>query len=287
MSSHHQHIATRTRSAHARWVPAWGLAAALLTGACLQSTAHAQPTHRIYHDQMPPGDIGMWQVQSTPSLAGHFQPVEIRLPDQAAISIVVDNRFEENRSVVTRVGLLVGRVYRFKVTGIPLAEGMEVFPTIEVIDRLCPPPGQEWKFPVPVEITQEELRMALDGKYVTRVIYVEDPELAIPASYTGQEQPWFDVGEEGDALETADILGRPIAILRLGGRVPIDPTKLSPEFTFGSPPLVRVSSKRDASLEQYDKALKQALDPGTLRDTDLMSRLLRLRKRDEALRGTP
>jgi hypothetical protein len=127
--------------------------------------------------------------------------------------------------------------------------------------------------------------MALDGKFVTRVIYVEDPDLAIPASYASDEQPWFDVGHDGDVLQTADLLGRPIAILRMGGRVPTNPTKLSPEFTFGSPPLMRVSSEDDASLDEYDDALEQALKPDVLQQPGLMSWLSRGPQKEQALKG--
>ena len=42
-----------------------------------------------------------------------------------------------------RVGLLIGAVYRLRVTNIPRAEGMEVFPTIEVIDRTFAPVDQQ------------------------------------------------------------------------------------------------------------------------------------------------
>ena len=250
----------------------------------LATAAQAQPVHHIYHDSLPPGAIGAFQIQRGGARAGYFQPVEITLPQGASVSFVVDDRFERNRAVVNRVGMLVGPVYRLKVTDIPLAEGQEVFPTIEIIDRLCPPPGMQWKFPVPVEITQEELHMALEGKHVMRVIYVEDPQLAIPASYVGEEQPWFDVGDEGDAVQTADILGRPIAILRMGGRVPMNPTKLSRDFTFGSPPFVRVTAKDDAKVDEYESALKKALEPDA-HDAELMARLLRARERKQVLDG--
>ena len=47
-----------------------------------------------------------------------------------------------------RLGLLISPVYRFRVTNIPLHPGAEVFPTIEVVNRLYPPEGRAWEFPV-------------------------------------------------------------------------------------------------------------------------------------------
>ena len=62
------------------------------------------------------------------------------------------------------VGLTIGPVYRFRVTEIPGQPGLEIFPTVELIDRLYPPPGQALRFPVPIELTQDELLMAAEGR---------------------------------------------------------------------------------------------------------------------------
>ena len=74
----------------------------------------------------------------------------------------------------------IGPVYRLQVTDIPNNPGVEIFPTVEVIDRLYPPPGLALRFPIPIELTQDELEMAARGTFVTRVIYVEDPSIALP-----------------------------------------------------------------------------------------------------------
>ncbi|NIP85789.1 MAG: hypothetical protein GTO03_09605, partial [Planctomycetales bacterium] len=63
--------------------------------------------------------------------------------------MAVRGGFEPPRDAPRTVGLLIGQVYRFQVTGIPLQEGREVFPSLEVIDRLYPPPGREAEFPIP------------------------------------------------------------------------------------------------------------------------------------------
>jgi hypothetical protein len=125
---------------------------------------------------------------------------------------------------VALVGMLIGPVYRLQVTNIPNNPGLELFPTVEVIDRLYPPPGLALRFPIPVELTQDELEMAARGMFVTRVIYVEDPSLALPVRQTKNgEQPWMEARRGEDPLVVADSLGRPVAILRIGGRVPAAP----------------------------------------------------------------
>ena len=60
-------------------------------------------------------------------------------------------------------GMLIGQVYRLKVANLVGNEGQEIFPTIEVIDRLYPPPGQEARFPIPIELTAEELATVNGG----------------------------------------------------------------------------------------------------------------------------
>ncbi len=60
-------------------------------------------------------------------------------------------------------GMLIGSVYRLRVTGIPLHEGQELFPTIEVIDRTYTPIHYVWRFPIPIELTQQDLELRLDG----------------------------------------------------------------------------------------------------------------------------
>jgi hypothetical protein len=136
-------------------------------------------------------------------------------------------------------GMLIGAVYRLRVMRIPLHEGIEVFPTIEVIDRLYPPASQVWRFPIPIELTQQDLELAMVGKFVTRVIYLENPEIAVPVPQDPTEQHWFDIASGENPLEVADRFGRPVAILRIGGRLPIDPLQPDPAFLFNSPPALR------------------------------------------------
>jgi hypothetical protein len=202
--------------------------------------AAQSPVHYRYQGNEPPGAIGSWQLLRGGPLPGYFQPVEIKAPKGALISLAVDGSFGQPLKTPFRVGMLIAPVYRLRVTNIPLHEGEEVFPTIEVIDRLYPPPGQVTRFPIPIEIPQEDLELALAGNYVMRVVYLEDPAHVLPAGPPCSEQNWFDAGPGSNPVEIADRLGRPMAILRLGGRVP-DPdnrTGVDCQFLAGSPPLV-------------------------------------------------
>jgi len=206
-------------------------------------TAGQGEIHYLHQGVMPPGAIGSVQLQRGGPLRGYFQPVEIKAPAGAAISLAVGNQFDEPADAPLRVGLLVGQVYRIRVTRIPLAEGVEVFPTIEIIDRLYTPNGQERRFPIPVELTEEDLRLAASGKFVTRVIYLEDPLRAVPTAEHEGRQGWFDVGPGRDPLAAADEMGRPVAILRMGARLPGVGGAADENFFHGSPPVCRYPAR--------------------------------------------
>jgi len=214
------------------------LVAALVFNIGLASELLAQVpgVHYQHRADMPPGAIGNWQLKRGGPLPGYFQPVEIKAPSGAKISMASAGGFVPAEKAPLTVGLLIGGVYRLKVTHIPLAAGRELFPTIEVIDRLYPPPGLAQKFPIPVELTADELRLAAEGHFVTRVVYVEDPHDALPAAEDPDHQHWIDAGEGVDPLQMADLLGRPVAILRIGGRLPLEGQEGEREFLGRAPP---------------------------------------------------
>ncbi len=217
-----------------------GALAGLLVATGIALAQHP-PVHYYHQGVMPPGAIGRQQLTRGGPLPGHFQPVEIKAPLGAVIALAEGGQFGEPAAAPIRVGMLISPVYRMRLTGIPGHAGEEVFPTVEIIDRLYTPHGQEQRFAIPVEITQGDLELALAGKFVTRVIYVEDPEKALPVrtdAVTGQN--WFEAGPGRDPLAIADQLGRPVAILRMGGRIPMDPQMPDPQFLGGCPAHTRI-----------------------------------------------
>ena len=212
----------------------FGLVIALVNCLCCVSLSQAQQIHYRHRGDMPPGAIGQWQLQRGGPLPGYFQPTEIIVPSGSKVSLVSGFQFDQAEQNRRRAGLLIGQVYRLKVTHIPLYAGVEIFPTIELIDRIYPPPGRNLEFPIPIQITVDDLKEAVQGRMVTRVIYVEDPGHALPAMKEPGESIAFDVRQGQDPLKVADSLGRPIAILRLGARVP-GPRGPSSQFVYGSP----------------------------------------------------
>ncbi|MGQ9760569.1 MAG: hypothetical protein ACUVQG_07710 [Thermogutta sp.] len=214
----------------------------LICGACYGwnpvSLGQQVSPHMMLNARTPPGIAGATRLARGGPVEGYYQTVEIRGPHGVQISLVEGGAFGQPRNLPVIVGVLVGRVYRLKVMNLPGAEGAELFPTLEILDRLYPPPGQERYFPIIVELHPQDIMFALEGKFVTRVIYLEDPQRALPAVQAKQEQPWFEVRADQDPLIVADTLGRPMAILRMGGRLPLPEEDFDPRFLFGSPPLI-------------------------------------------------
>jgi hypothetical protein len=223
----------------------------------LGGVAFAQgPWHYLNKSDAPPGVIGQRQLERGGPLPGYFQPVEVTAPAGTLVSVVCNGAFTEARPSKLLAGMLIGQVYRLKVANIRNHEGEEVFPTIEVIDRLYPPPGQAARFPIPIELTDEELRFALDGRYVLRVIYLEDVQSAPPIRQEPGEQRVLEIPPGHDAMQAADKLGRPMAILRMGSRVPLADEdegrflyQQPPVMLFEPPPVIDRSQGLEPPLE--------------------------------------
>jgi hypothetical protein len=212
-----------------------------LTALLMVGSAAAQEgnTHYWHAGTMAPGAIGQLQLQRGGPLPGYYQPVEILTPPGVEVALANAGQFAATEAAPLKAGLLVGAIYRLRVANLPGRVGQEVYPTIEMINRLYPPAGQELRFAMPIELTQEDLELAVQGQFVTRVIYLEDPRNTTPSRSLPDSQNWFDIGPGRDALAVADALGRPMAILRMGGRVPDEQEMISSNFLSGSPPWLR------------------------------------------------
>jgi hypothetical protein len=226
-------------------------AIALLVAIALGGAAAGQepPVHSLYRGDLPPGAVGRAQLVRDASLRNYFQPVELHVPEGGSVSLAVDGRFTEAKPGPVMAGMLIGQVYRVKIAGIPRNEGLEVFPSVEVINRLCTPPGLERHFPIPVHFTLEELELALAGNYVTRVIYLEHPDDALPVQDVPGRQRYFEVRSDEDPLAVADRLGRPVAILRMGSRIP-QFDQVSQRFLFDCPPLTRLQRPQPPQVDR-------------------------------------
>lgn len=210
--------------------------------------------HRIHTADSLPGEVGGARLQRWGAVAGYYQPVVFRGPGSTAFSLGVDGVFQPPMPSRTplHAGLLVGGVYRFRITSIPGFEGEELFPTIEVIDRTYPPHHLAVRHPIPIQLDLDDLRDALSGRMVTRVIYLEDPTAAIPIETTPAAGITLDIPPYQDPLHVADTLGKPVAIIRIGSVTPPTHPSLMPQFFFGYPPWVRIDMTTDEAMFDHN-----------------------------------
>ena len=216
------------------------VASTTLAWICVSTTAQAQLTrdHKLLNSKMPPGIVSQQKLMGNARLVGHTQPVRIIAPDGSRVAIVADGATTEaNYSRVT-VGVKAGLLYRFRVDFVDGETPRTVYPSVEIVDRLYTPKGLENQFPVPVVINENDLAQASGGKMITKVVYLERGDSTVPRRPVETEQPWFDVTGAQDPLHVATNLGRPLAILRIGSRVPTAGELAGPSAFDSSRPVV-------------------------------------------------
>jgi hypothetical protein len=208
--------------------------------ASLPRTYPSGNTHRLFSGDDPPGVVGAARLQRWGSVAGHFQAVSFRGPGTSQFSLPIDGVFQPPSDKPVYAGLLIGAVYRFKITSIPGYEGEELYPTVEIIDRTYPPESMAARFPIPINLDLDDLEDAMLGRLVTRVVYLEDPSSAVPLAETPESSRALDIPGSQDPLAVADVLGKPVAIVRLGSVAPPTAEALMPQFFLGYPPWMSV-----------------------------------------------
>jgi uncharacterized repeat protein (TIGR01451 family) len=120
------------------------------------------------------------------------------------------------------VGLKVGVGYRLRISELPHRPAVELFPVIEVVGHLHRPNGLDLaKFPIRVVFTEDDFDDTVNrGRLATKVIYLEDPEQALPVTIPKGQIPIVTINPTEDPLRVGAALGRVVAIVRLGGRKP-------------------------------------------------------------------
>lgn len=200
----------------------------------LSTPGLAQDRHFPLHHRQPTGMAGEWSLIAQPQGYWYAQPVDVVLPSSGNVTFFQGSPGRQvAKASPATVGMMVGRVYRVKISNLPEFPGAELYPTIELLDRLHPPGEQVDAYSIPIEITAEEIEIVLQDRMVTKVIYLEQPDLAAP--FVQEDQIRIeDLPVSENLLKAADERGRPMAILRIGGRIP-DPRSQVDEFYSSSP----------------------------------------------------
>ncbi len=198
--------------------------------------SHLRPTHPLVRSTMAPGAIAYTRLLGDPSLGQYFQPVEVQVPAGATVNFWNEGGFAETAANTAHAGLTVGPVYRLKIQHAVAGKTVDVYPSIEMVDRLYPPEELVQQHPVRIVIDENDIKQVVRGKMITKVIYLEDPLAALPYRQIDGQFPTLDVSFSEDPYHIASRLGRPMAIVRIGTRQPIA-QDLPGEFDFNNPPI--------------------------------------------------
>jgi uncharacterized repeat protein (TIGR01451 family) len=161
------------------------------------------PQHPLYREPCPP--VG----PPAPVLA-----MRLLLPDGASVAVDPSGKGYGTGSLF---GFRPGYVYRLKVT---TAAG-ELGATLEVRGSIVPRPNMRYmEFPAALFVSPTDVQRAAGGGVVTKVLYLENPEKAIPVEELPNQPIEVAADTERDAVETAEANGRVVAVLRVGDRAP-------------------------------------------------------------------
>jgi hypothetical protein len=107
-------------------------------------------------------------------------------------------------------------IYRLKLTNVPDRPGIELYPTLEVAPVTPRTDAYLAHAPIPIQFTDEDLDQVLSGNFVTKVIYLPDPEFQ-ELALAGVETLVSTRLDPGvDPIAEADRRGAILAILRIG-----------------------------------------------------------------------
>ena len=111
-----------------------------------------------------------------------------------------------------------GGLYRLKLTNIPNREGVELYPTLELAVANPRTGAYLAHNAIPVQFNEEDFDQVLTGNFVTKVIYLPDPDFQGPA-LAGIDTLVSTRLEPGvDPIVEADRRGSILAIIRLGDK---------------------------------------------------------------------
>jgi hypothetical protein len=138
---------------------------------------------------------------------------------QILYDIVGDNTFTSDPLVVPgRLEFPQGGIYRMKLTNMEGRPGVELYPTLEIAMATPRTSAYLAHNAVPIQFTEEDFEQALSSNFVTKVIYLPDPEFQGDA-LAGIDTLVSTRLEPGlDPIIEADRRGSILAIVRLGNK---------------------------------------------------------------------
>ena len=165
------------------------------------------------------------QELSAPLLPPEVQVVRIQGPDGVAVSVIGPDpepvSIGDGRGLAT-FGMRVGTSYYLRLSNLPNRPDAEIYPVVQLVGHLHRPTGIDpSRYPIRIQFTEDDIENVLrNGRLVTEIVYLEDPEQALPLHLPKDEIPVVTLSPAEDAMRVAKALGRPMAIVQIGNRAP-------------------------------------------------------------------
>ena len=166
-------------------------------------------------DMLGAGMAGAGAVQSPTSQIGFIGPDGMQVRWDVSLAGGFDS---EPLVTPGRYDFPQGGIYRLKLTDIPGYEGIELYPSLEVAPVTPRTAAFLAHNTVPFQLTEEDLDQVTTGNFVTKVVYLPDPdyqELAVAGVET-LVSTRLDPGV--DPVVEADRRGSILAIIRIGNK---------------------------------------------------------------------
>ena len=163
------------------------------------------------------------QVQAMPAVAVPAPLLAARViaPKGVRVTAYPGSTLAKSFNAPTLLGMRPGYTYRFELSELPNHPGRTLYPEVEIRGTLVPRPGMKYMdWPAPLLVTANDIERVLLGAVITKVIYLEDPEKAIPAEFGLNSPIELPADTEQQAIKDAIANGRVVAILRIGNRPP-------------------------------------------------------------------
>lgn len=195
---------------------------------------HAPPAEQLYRpgpmvDGPGPGVLQvaymaeMQQMQQMQMMhqqgfaAGQTSQIRFVGPEGMQIGWQVGAAYAENQLTAPgRYNFIQGNIYRLKLVNVPGREGPPLYPTLQVYPTHPATEAYLSHNSVPILLTDEDLQQVDGNNFVTKVIYLPDPQhqdLAIPGAEV-LVSTRLDPGI--DPISEADRRGTIMAVLRVG-----------------------------------------------------------------------
>jgi hypothetical protein len=214
------------------------MAVVLTAVGCVAPIEHnLPPAERLMHpgpgvDGPGPGVMGCGAAVSAPAGMGMGMGMMIpqQVPEvqvlfakpegmQVKWDVAMQGGFDSTPLVVPgRQNFPQGGIYRMKLTNIPGREGVELYPTVEIGPTTPRTEAYLAHNAIPIQYTEEDFDQVLTGNFVTKVIYLPDPEFQ-ELALAGVETLVSTRLDPGiDPITEADRRGAILAVVRLGNK---------------------------------------------------------------------